>query len=564
MQNVRTWPSLRNAGDIVNETDSIRTNEKFNHTNAVIDRIEKILDVHLDLRLSDGELSHLTIYDKDKIRYGVVFESNDTIMFLKRKNQDSKNGSRIRFDIGEIKSIDVSGNREIKVTLKDGSIDFYEGEEEPEPTYCEPKIIPEYDGTEKSLLENMHFFFTDEQLKDCIYFDELRQKLYFDKKLIGSSGLKEYDAADELTSPIIYLQEHLPKSKNGNYQRIIRQRLDNIVIKLGNENVRNLFLEKIKRTEPSIGFRCEDFLIDIGCNTNLTKGEENEVYLKAVSTAMFLAIIERLLSDGDTPPIKFVPVIIGETTKGKSTICSRLGLSHYYRQTTVSIDDEKRYNESVQGCVIAEMSEGVHMKAQNEETLKAFFDKVVYQYRKSYGRESKDIVKRYLEIITTNNNEILTDVTGNVRYYPIRYDLLEEPLIPIYEYTDEMILRYYADALELYYQGKRWQDYVNNPDVQKLAEKLRARATREVDGLFELQQVAEKLAPDVGDFVAYEDLRKGLYEYDDEFRFNEKKVEFLLRTFRKACDRFGFRKEENPHKTPSGKSVKGMVRIKTT
>ena len=548
----------------MNETDTIRASEKLNHTNAVIDRIEKILDVHLDLRMGEGELSHLTIYDKDRIRYAYVFDSDDSIMFLKKVNEKSENGNRIRFDIGEIKEIEISGNREIRVTLKDGSIDFYAGEEEPEPTYCEPKIIPEYDGTEKSLLENMHFFFTDEQLKDCIYFDELRQKLYFDKKLIGSSGLKEYDAADELTSLIIYLQEHLPKSKNGNYQRIIRQRLDNIVIKLGNENVRNLFLEKIKRTEPSIGFRCEDFLIDIGCNTNLTKGEDNEVYLKAVSTAMFLSIIERLLSDGDTPPIKFVPVIIGETNKGKSTICSRLGLSHYYRQTTVSIDDEKRYNESVQGCVIAEMSEGVHMKAQNEETLKAFFDKVVYQYRKSYGRESKDIIKRYLEIITTNNNEILTDVTGNVRYYPIRYDLLEEPLIPIYEYTDEMILRYYADALELYYQGKRWQDYVNNPDVQKLAEILRARSTKEIEGLAELQELTDRLAPEIGDFVSTKSLRKGLYEYDDEFRFNEKKVDIAIKMFKKACDKFGFRIEPTPRKDKDGSSQRGLIRIKHT
>ena len=542
----------------------IRTDEKYNHTNAIIDRIEKILDVHLDLRSSNGELSHLTIYDKDKIRYGIVFESDDSILFLKRINQESENGNRIRFDIGEIKSIEISGNREVKVTLKDNSIDFYAGEEEPEIPICQPKIIPEFDGTEKSLLENMHFFFSDEELKECIYFDELRQKLYFDKKLIGSSGLKEYDAADELTSLIIYLQEHLPKTKSGSYQRIIRQRLDNIVIKLGNENVRNLFLEKIRKTEPSIGFRCEDFLLAIGCNTNLTKGEDNETYLRAVSTAMFLAIIERLLSDGDTPPIKFVPVIIGETNKGKSTICSRLGLSHYYRQTTVSIDDEKRYNESVQGCVIAEMSEGVHMRTQNEETLKAFFDKVKYQYRKSYGRESKEIVKRYLEIITTNNNEILTDVTGNVRYYPIRYDLLEEPPIPIYEYTDEMILQYYADALELYRQGKRWQDYVNVPEVQKLAEILRARSTKEIEGLFELQQVADRLAPDVGDFVSNEDLKQGLNEYDREFYLNEKKVDYAYKMFKKACDRFGFRIENIPHKTPSGKSVKGLIRIKKT
>lgn len=549
----------------MNETVSTSTNDKYSHTNAIIDRIEKILDVHLDLRISDGELSHLTIYDKDKIRYGIVFESDDTILFFNRINQDSEKKSimKEKFDIGEIKSIEISGNKEIKVTFKDNLINFYAGEEEPEPTYCQPKIIPEFDGTEKSLLENMHFFFSDEELMECIYFDELRQKLYFDKKLIGSSGLKEYDAADELTSLIIYLQEHLPKTKSGSYQRIIRQRLDNIIIKLGNENVRNLFLEMIRKTIPS-SVRCENFLLDIGCNTNLTKGEDNEIYLKAVSTAMFLAIIERLLSDGNTPIMKFVPVIIGETNKGKSTICARLGLSQYYKQTTQSIDDEKRYNESVQGCVIAEMSEGVHMRTQNEETLKAFFDKVKYQYRKSYGRETKEIVKRYLEIITTNNNEILTDVTGNVRYYPIRYDLLEEPLIPIYEYTDEMILQYYADALELYRQGKRWQNYVNVPEVQKLAEILRARSTKEIEGLPELQEIADRLAPDIGDFVSTKSLKKGLEEYDEEFAYNEKKVERAIKMFKKACDRFGFRIEPTPRKDKDGSSQRGLIRIKHT
>jgi len=171
-------------------------------------------------------------------------------------------------------------------------------------------------------------------------------------------------------------------------------------------------------------------------------------------------------------------------------------------------------------------------------------------------------VKRYLEIITTNNNEILTDPTGNVRYYPIRYDLLEEPPIPIYEYTDEMILRYYADALELYYQGKRWSDYVNNPEVQKLAEILRSRATREIEGVFELQQIAEDLAPDVGDFVSNQDMKKALYEYEGEYRFSEKQVDIAYKTFKKACDRYGFRIESSPHKTPSGKSVKGIIRIK--
>lgn len=546
------------------KTVSTSTNDKFSHTNALIDRIEKILDVDLDLKLSDGELSHLTI-SKDKIRYGIVFESEDSILFLNRINQDSEKKSimKEKFDIGEIKSIEISGNGEIKVTFKDESINFYAGEEEPERSFFEPKIIPKYDGTEKSLLENIEYLFSEEDLKDCIYFDELRQKLFFDKRLIGSSGLKEYDAKDELTSLIVYLQEHLPKTKSGSYQRIYKQRLDDVVVKLGNENVRNLFLEMIRKTEPS-SVRCEDFLLDIGCNTNLNKGEDNEIYLKAVSAAMFLAIIERLLSDGDTPPIKFVPVIIGETNKGKSTICSRLGLSHYYRQTTQSIDDEKRYNESVQGCVIAEMSEGVHMKSQNEETLKAFFDKVMYQYRKSYGRESKEIVKRYLEIITTNNNEILTDVTGNVRYYPIRYDLLEEPPIPIYEYTDEMILQYYADALELYRQGKRWQDYVNVPEVQKLAEILRARSTKEIEGLPELQEIADRLAPDIGDFVSTKSLKKGLEDYDEEFRYNEKKVERAIRMFKKACDRFGFRIEPTPRKDKDGSSQRGLIRIKHT
>lgn len=543
------------------ETEAVNPRvDTLEESNRLINRIEKILDDRLKLRLGNGYLAKLTIYDNKELRYGVVFESEDNILFLNRINKESKNGVRIKFKISELQKIELCEKGKIRVTLKDGTNDLFAGEEEPEESIIpEPRIIPKYDGTEQSLWEIMHFLFTEDKLKECIYFDDLEQKLYFDKKLIGSNGLKEYNAADELTSLIMYLQKQLPRRESGGYQKIVRERLDTVIVKLGNENPRNRFLELIEKTEPST-VQCENFLIDIGCNTNLRKGDDNEIYLKAVSTALFLSIIERLLTDGDTPPIKFVPVLIGETNKGKSTICSRLGLSHWYKQTTVSIDDEKRYHESVQGCVIAEMSEGVHMKAQNEETLKAFFDKVEYQYRKSYARESKTIIKRYLEIITTNNNEILTDVTGNVRYYPIRYDLLEEPIIPIHEYTNEEILQYYADALDLYRHEKRWQDYVNKPEIQELAEKMRMSATREIDGIQELQDFVKRVAPDIGDFVSYEDLRDEL----SRVLSSEKKIDYAHKMFRKACDKYGFERDPMPHKDVSGKSVKGLVRVKLT
>lgn len=544
------------------KTVSTSTNDKFSHTNAIIDRIEKILDVHLYLRLSDGELSHLTIYDTNKIRYGIVFESEDSILFLNRINQDSEKKSimKEKFDIGKIKSIEISGNRKIKVTFKDESINFYAGDEEPERSFFEPKVIPVFDGTEASLLEIMNYLFTEEQLKECIYYDEMEEKLFFDQKLIGSSGLGVYQKESELTSLMVYIENNYPK-KDGKRIKIVRARLHDVVVKIGTENPRNLVLEKIRKIIPN-GVSCSDFLYDIGCNTGLT-AEENEIYLKAVSSALFLAIIERLLSNGSNDSfIKFVPIIIGETNKGKSTICRRLGLGRYYRQTTVPIDDEKRYNESVAGGLIVEMAEGVQMKRKNESTLKAFFDKTTYQYRKSYGREETTVIKRYLEIITTNDNQILTDVTGNVRYYPIRYDLLEEPMFSIKDMTDEMILQYYADALDLYYHGKKWSDYVQTEEIQRLAEKLRDNSTKEIDGMFELQQVANELAPNVGDFVSNDDLREGLYHYDEKWRFNEKQVTYAFNEFKKACDKFGFKIEHTPHKNRNGKSVRGLIRFK--
>jgi len=267
--------------------------------------------------------------------------------------------------------------------------------------------------------------------------DVLRDRPIIDCSMIGEPGrIVPYEGINsvELTEirDILETKCVQPVEDGGKVKEIRfrsnKEHTHGVITVLAKKNRRDPFIERIRRVGWDGKERLENFLKNIGCSARLSDENKEYAYLAFVSRGIFLSVLERHLdangvpTDGDYEPIKFVPVLIGEQDTGKSTLCRKIGLdqSGWYRATNVSFDQKQKFYEGVQGGVIVELKEGTQMMRDSAESLKAFTDETRLQYRKPYAVDATSGMKiNFTMIVTTNNETILKDDTGNTRFYPV-------------------------------------------------------------------------------------------------------------------------------------------------
>lgn len=521
---------------------------------AILDDIESKL---IGLRLGSGGLGNTPFYDDEGLGiYGYFSTDYSMISFC---NGTTYNAYTCNFDTIE---------RVVKEEREAVVVSFTDGQTKTFNKYIEsddgnnPK--PDFDGSYTAIEEMIRFIFTSEKVEKCLYTSEIDHKVYFNWELLGMGykGILEYLAAGELTTICQILEQHTEyvDRERLKHPKINRDNVNHILVKIALNNTVNPFLEMIKKAVPDDRYRIESFLRDVGVVSRLSNPDENEEYVGKVSCALFLAIIERQMVNDNVRALRFVPILIGKQNTGKSLICKKLGLNDYHKESTESIDDVKKYIEGLDGgCVIAEIAEGTQFVQGKENAYKAWFGRNDYSFRKSYGRESMKFQKRFVEIITTNDSQILTDATGNTRYYPLFYDY-ENATIPIQEHTDEMMLWYYADALQRYKNGERWYHYVDTDDFQIIADKVRSGATRDIEGLPELTEFIKGRCPEEGSIITNTEIR----EYLNGQIFDTKHIEKLIRLWGKVSTTHGFVKLPEGYKVKDGLSwipVRGYKRI---
>lgn len=180
---------------------------------------------------------------------------------------------------------------------------------------------------------------------------------------------------------------------------------------------------------------------------------DDSPYTQEVSRLIFAGGIHRLYSPGT----KFddVPILIGtKQGEGKSSLIRFLAINDaYYGE--VNLMEGQQAIEQLRGKWICEISELLALtKNKEQEAAKAYITRQVDSYRKPWDKNVSDLPRRCIMIGSTNNDAPLTDKTGNRRYYPVEvhcngYDLFDHEA-EIREY----ILQCWAEARELYRQGK--------------------------------------------------------------------------------------------------------------
>ncbi|MGO1356301.1 VapE domain-containing protein [Alkalibacterium gilvum] len=178
-------------------------------------------------------------------------------------------------------------------------------------------------------------------------------------------------------------------------------------------------------------------------------GAENNDYIREVARKWLVGGIARIYNPG--VKMEIVPVLSGKQGIGKSTLASRLG-GEYFTDSLSSLGETKDDYQQLIGKWIIELGELSSMKKTDTDKIKNFLSATSDDIRLPYDRIPKSHKRTSIFIGTTNNDEYLTDLSGNRRFYPV--PLEEEPEKSVHDISDAEVQQIWAEAKVYYDAGE--------------------------------------------------------------------------------------------------------------
>lgn len=177
-------------------------------------------------------------------------------------------------------------------------------------------------------------------------------------------------------------------------------------------------------------------------------GAEDDLYTRTVTRKWLMAAVARVYRPGT----KFdnMVVLVGDQGIGKSYLGNKLGHG-WFSDTFVTVSGKEAF-EQLKGVWIVEMGELSVMKRAEVESVKLFISKQEDFYRAAYGRFAKSNPRQCVFYGTTNDDDFLTDSTGNRRFLPIKCG--ETDSHTVFDITDEYIAQVWAEAVTWYKTGE--------------------------------------------------------------------------------------------------------------
>lgn len=149
------------------------------------------------------------------------------------------------------------------------------------------------------------------------------------------------------------------------------------------------------------------------------KAEAPELYLRAISRKVLVAMIARIFEPG----CKFDYALVLEGPKqgeGKSRAVEALAGGEEYAGRINLKTQRQDLVLLLQAKWVVEISELAGMQKAEIESVKAFISEKVDQVRVPYGKLPEHFSRQCIFIGTTNNSDYLRDMTGNRRFWPVR------------------------------------------------------------------------------------------------------------------------------------------------
>lgn len=493
--------------------------------------LELIVKDDQSIEIVDSEVSEKYGFYKDGIVTFYNADENDkflTLFYELSEIEDIREGER-----GEI----VVSHQKLGVRIHHATYDSV-----PLPPPAEPLDY------KRPTISTLDYFVRKNwpDIEHRLAYEEVNDKIYVDLRMLGKKGydfLQGLQDNNILTEIRMVLENECKEwySRDGNLKtehlRVTKSDLLDVLRRIGTSHSKNLFYEVIRRTEWDGVDRIKTFLFESGCRVPNLSPAQQDVYLENVLKSMLLAAIERNVEDS-YDSIQFVPVLIGGQGVGKSSLVSKLAVG-FYSPTTASVSNTKDFYEAVQGSVIVELQEGVQFATDSPESIKSLIDQTVLSFRKSYAAEASRRKVPYSLVITTNNSLLLSDTTGNRRFFPL-YMGVDKILIPAWQREPEYMLQLWAQALELYRDGVRWRDGIYDsakPNTLKsIYLAVQENATDDVGAPELIKEYLDTYVPKVGSIVNHYELK----EFLEGSGYYGADLKRALKVFMKSPASFGF------------------------
>lgn len=144
-------------------------------------------------------------------------------------------------------------------------------------------------------------------------------------------------------------------------------------------------------------------------------------YTRAVGALVLLAAVRRARAPG----CKFDEMLVLVSPQGtdkSSALAALMPVADWFTDDLPLGADTEVVIERMAGRWIVEAAELKGMRDRRTEHLKAFLSRQVDRARMAYGRITREVPRQCVIVGTTNDEQFLTDLTGNRRFWPVKVE----------------------------------------------------------------------------------------------------------------------------------------------
>ena len=187
--------------------------------------------------------------------------------------------------------------------------------------------------------------------------------------------------------------------------------------------------------------RIDDWLVRVGC--------EDTPLARLIGRKWIISLVARALRPGCK--VDTVLVLEGAQGKKKSTVVETLvGGRDYFTDAHVTFDKDGQL--IMHGSWVVELAELATFQKAEQLRTKQFLSSPDLTFRAPYGRVTVRRPRHFVLIGTTNDDEYLTDTTGNRRYWPVRVTRLKLDVEMVAVERDQLL----AEAVVALEAGEPW------------------------------------------------------------------------------------------------------------
>lgn len=265
-----------------------------------------------------------------------------------------------------------------------------------------PPFKRDKNGKIESIINNVYLAVQRPDIcKINIRFDQFRDEIMFTP--VGSDQWQTFTDADYSRLRI--------GLETGGFKPIGRELIRDIVLLVADENPFDSATEWLSRQKWDGVPRIKTFLSDY------FNAESNE-YTEAVSLYLWTALAGRVLKPGIKADM--VPILVGDQGCGKSTGVAALSPSPDYFCEISFAEKDDDLARKMRGRLVGEIGELRGLHSKELETIKAFITRTHENWIPKYREFATQFPRRLVFVGTTNQDEFLSDDTGNRRFLPVR------------------------------------------------------------------------------------------------------------------------------------------------